>query len=44
MSAKKNKRRLLREKALQVLYAFEMNKEGLDRLTEDILINIESKI
>ncbi len=43
MSIKKNNRRLLREKALQVLYAYEMNDEGLDRLSEEILINIESE-
>jgi transcription antitermination protein NusB len=39
----KSNRRILRVKALQILYAYEMNKEGLTALTEGILSDIESK-
>lgn len=39
---KKYNRRTLREKALQVLYAYEMNGEGLTTLTEGILTDVES--
>ena len=41
---KKFNRRILREKALQVLYAFEMHKEGLTRLIDGILSDIESGV
>lgn len=40
---KKSLRRILREKTLQILYAYEMNQEGLDRLSNGILSDIESK-
>lgn len=43
MSDKKINRRLLREKSLQVLYAYEMNKEGLTMLSEGILSDIPVK-
>ena len=42
--AKKNKRRKLREKSLQILYAYEMNnEEGLTMLLEGILSDVESE-
>lgn len=41
---KKYNRRTLREKALQVLYAYEMNGEGLTNLTEGILTDVESAV
>lgn len=34
------RRRILREKVLQILYAYEMNKDGLSNLTEGILIDL----
>ncbi len=37
MFVKKYNRRVLREKSLQVLYAFEMNREGLSTITNGIL-------
>lgn len=37
---KKSNRRLLREKALQVLYAYELNGEGLTNLTNGILADL----
>ncbi len=40
---KKTNRRLLREKALQILYAYEMNGEGLSNLCELILADLSSK-
>ncbi|GJQ64465.1 MAG: N utilization substance protein B [Melioribacteraceae bacterium] len=40
MFTKKFNRRVLREKSLQVLYAFEMNKDGLRNLTEGILADV----
>jgi len=40
MFTKKFNRRVLREKSLQVLYAFEMNKDGLRVLTEGILADV----
>ncbi|MBI9070338.1 MAG: transcription antitermination factor NusB [Melioribacteraceae bacterium] len=39
---KKFGRRVVREKCLQVLYAYEMNKDSLTALTEGILNDIES--
>ena len=42
-SDKKIHRRVLREKTLQILYAYEMNKEGLTALCDGILSDIESK-
>jgi transcription antitermination protein NusB len=43
---KKSNRREIREKVLQVLYAYEFNGEGLTRLTSEILsdISLESDI
>lgn len=43
MNDKKFNRRILREKSLQVLYAYEMNKEGLTVLAEGILSDIPNK-
>ena len=43
MSDKKFNRRVLRERSLQVLYAYEMNKEGLTVLAEGILSDISNK-
>ncbi|MCX6149257.1 MAG: transcription antitermination factor NusB [Ignavibacteriales bacterium] len=40
---KKTNRRELREKVLQILYAFEMNSEGLVSLTEGMLSDVEEK-
>ncbi len=40
MEIKKSKRRSLREKALQVLYAYELNGEGLSYLIKQILTDI----
>jgi len=42
-SDKKRNRRILRVKTLQILYAYEMNKEGLTALTDGILSDIENK-
>jgi N utilization substance protein B len=39
---KKSNRRILREKVLQVLYAYELNGEGLTNLTNGILSDISS--
>ncbi len=43
MPEKKTIRRILREKSLQVLYAYEMNGEGLQYLIDGILSDISSK-
>ena len=40
--AKKSKRRVIREKALQVLYAFKMNGGNLDFLIDAILTDIDN--
>lgn len=37
------KRRLIREKVLQILYAFEMNKESLQALIDGILSDIDEQ-
>jgi len=37
------KRRIVREKVLQILYAFEMNKESLQLLTNGVLSDVEDK-
>jgi len=42
MSSKKFNRRSLREKSLQILYAFEMNKDRIELLTEGLLADVES--
>ncbi|MBU2505856.1 MAG: transcription antitermination factor NusB [Bacteroidetes bacterium] len=39
---KKSNRRVLREKALQVLYAFRMNNEGLEKIIAAMLIEIDN--
>lgn len=39
---KKSNRRILREKVLQVLYAYELNGEGLTSLTNGILSDLSS--
>ncbi|MEJ5350880.1 MAG: transcription antitermination factor NusB [Melioribacteraceae bacterium] len=41
--AKKSNRRLLREKTLQILYAYELNGEGLSGLTELVLSDLSSQ-
>jgi transcription antitermination protein NusB len=38
------KRRIVRERVLQVLYAYEMSKENLDFLEKEIMIDIPDKI
>lgn len=43
MPVKKTIRRILREKSLQVLYAYEMNGDGLQNLIDDILSDISNK-
>ncbi|RJP59487.1 MAG: N utilization substance protein B, partial [Ignavibacteriales bacterium] len=43
MPAKKTIRRVLREKSLQVLYAYEMSGDGLQNLLDGILIDITTK-
>ncbi|MGE5402886.1 MAG: transcription antitermination factor NusB [Ignavibacteriales bacterium] len=40
---KKFNRRVLREKVLQILYAFDMNGEGLSSITEGILADLEEE-
>ncbi len=40
---KKSNRRVLRERTLQVLYAYEMHREDLTRLTNGILADIDNK-
>ena len=37
------KRRIVREKVLQILYAYELNKEALLKLTDDVLKDVEDK-
>lgn len=43
MITNKSKRRIVREKVLQVLYAYEMNKDSLDPLALEILSEITDK-
>lgn len=43
MPEKKTTRRILREKSLQVLYAYEMSGDGLQNLLDGILIDITNK-
>jgi len=40
MMTKKSRRRIVREKVLQILYAYEMNNESLDQLSREILSDI----
>jgi N utilization substance protein B len=40
MMIKKSKRRIVREKVLQILYAYELNNESLQSLTSEILNDI----
>ncbi len=40
---KKFYRRILREKALQILYAYELNGDGLNELIEGVTSDVESK-
>jgi len=40
MLANKSKRRIVREKVLQILYAYEMNQESLQPLSVDILSDV----
>ena len=37
------KRRIVREKVLQILYAYELNREQLQNLTDDVLKDIDDK-
>ncbi|MFC2133617.1 transcription antitermination factor NusB [Bacteroidota bacterium] len=41
---KKHNRRILRERALQILYAFEMQEDGLSRLISEILSDVEEGV
>lgn len=43
MTVKKTTRRILREKSLQVLYAYEMSGDGLQNLIDGILTDITNK-
>lgn len=43
MMTNKSKRRIVREKVLQILYAYEMNKESLRPLSSEILKDIKDK-
>lgn len=43
MAATVFKRRIVRERVLQILYAFELNKEGLEALTDGMLSDISDK-
>lgn len=43
MTTKKYHRRHLRERCLQVLYAYEMNNESLTTISEGILVDISNK-
>lgn len=40
MLVNKSKRRIVREKVLQILYAYEMNKDSLQTLSEEILSDV----
>lgn len=40
----KSKRRIVREKVLQILYAYEMNKESLQPLSKEILSDISEEV
>ena len=44
MKVRKSNRRELREKVLQVLYAYEFNGEGLTSLTDGILTDVTSEV
>jgi N utilization substance protein B len=37
------KRRIVRERVLQILYAFELNRESLQKLSDDVLKDIDDK-
>jgi len=39
----KSRRRKLREKVLQILYAFEMHGSGLSNILDDQLLNVTNK-
>lgn len=39
---RKNKRRKMREKVLQILYAYELNKDGLEALVTSVLSDVEN--
>lgn len=43
MMSKKSKRRIVREKVLQVLYAYEMNVDSLQPVSEEILSDVADK-
>jgi N utilization substance protein B len=40
MMTKKSRRRVVREKVLQILYAYEMNNESLEQISREILSDI----
>jgi transcription antitermination protein NusB len=37
------KRRIVRERVLQILYAYELNRESLQKLSDDVLNDVEDK-
>ncbi len=43
VTEKKSNRRILKEKALQALYAFEMNGEGLTKIIDGMLADVTSE-
>ena len=44
MLANKSKRRIVREKVLQILYAYEMNKDSLQPLSVEILSDVADEV
>lgn len=43
MTSSKSKRRIVRERVLQILYAYEMNRESLQIIIKEIISDIEDK-
>ena len=41
---KKSRRRIVREKVLQILYAYEMNNESLQKLSLEILSDVTDTV
>ncbi|NNJ51823.1 MAG: transcription antitermination factor NusB [Ignavibacteriaceae bacterium] len=44
MIAKKSKRRIIREKVLQILYAYELNKESLTSFSAEVLKDVKDEM
>ena len=43
MIAQKSKRRIIREKVLQILYAHELNKESLSAFSSEVLVDVKDE-